>query len=244
MKKVLGAACAGLLVLPLCAAAVPAQAAVRVRGSIESVHPKMVVVKAYSGHKVDLMLVPGTRFASVVPSSLSDIKDGDFVGIGATGKRGAPVALEVVIFPKSMRGTGEGHYGWSVPATVAWSDTHHNLSAPTGAPPVHGTMTNGTVTKAPTANNGPPVQGTMTNGTVAASFGAGKGKELTISYDGSKNIKISVPPGAPVVRFVLAKRSVMLPGAKTFAVATKPKGSSQLTARFVAVGKNGLIPPM
>jgi hypothetical protein len=165
-----------------------------------------------------------------------------------------------------MRGTGEGHYPWSMPATVARADTQGNMQSSTaGAPPVRGTMTNGTVAdkaqsgSAPpvqgTMTNGtvasttqpdsaPPVQGTMTNGTVASDVSATGGKKLTISYNNGEKVQVTVPPGAPVVRFVPAEKSVMTTGAKTFVTASTSGGGGEPTAKVVAVGKDGLMPPM
>ena len=148
----------------------------------------------------------------------------------------------MVIFPNSMRGTGEGHYAWSVPAKVADADRHGAKGSSAGAPPVQGTMTNGTVASTGTSHGAPPVHGTMTNGTVAGNSSASGGKELTVRYNGGKKVQIMVPSSAPVVRLQPAHRSVLKQGAKAFAVASGP--SSKLQANVVAVGKNGMMPPM
>ncbi|MGH7057891.1 MAG: hypothetical protein ACREFZ_08410, partial [Acetobacteraceae bacterium] len=103
-------------------------------------------MKTYSGKTADLELSGKTKFISVLPAHLTDVKSGDFVGIGATGPESKITAMEIVIFPNAMRGTGEGHYAWSVPAAVAAADRHQSASPPAGAPPVQGTMTNATVT--------------------------------------------------------------------------------------------------
>jgi len=250
MGKILGFVLATLIAFGCSAGAMAAQQNTRIRGTIESVNGDKVAIKSYDGKTVDVTLSSGTKFAAVLPSSLSDVKSGDFIGAGATGPENDLKALEVVIFPESMRGTGEGHYPWSVPAAVAGADAHRGSSETSGgAPPVQGTMTNGTVAGSVPANGAPPVRGTMTNGTVASSAGntgVGKpgGQELTISYDNGKKVQMLVPPTAPVVRFAPAQRSVLVPGAKAFVVASRPSGSSELTANFVAVGKNGLMPPM
>jgi hypothetical protein len=47
--------------------------------------------------------------------ALADIKPGSFVGIAAMPQPdGTQRALEVLIFPEAMRGTGEGHYPWDL----------------------------------------------------------------------------------------------------------------------------------
>lgn len=244
MSKCLGVALAALTVFGLSAGAMAAEQNTRVRGTIESVEGNTLAMQPYNGGTVNLTLSPRTKFASVLPSSLSDIKAGDFIGAGATGPENDLKALEVVIFPESMRGAGEGHYAWSVPAAVAAADTHANTNAGSGAPPVQGTMTNGTVASTSSETGAPPVQGTMTNGTVAANTNKLAGTELTVTYNNGKKVQILVPPDAPVVRFEPAERSALKPGAKAFAVATKAAGNNEPSARFVAVGENGLMPPM
>lgn len=247
MSKFSRAMLAGAVTLGLCGSALAATP-VRVRGEIASVSGNSVVVHTYGGHNIGLMLEPHTHYVSVVPASLSHIKPGEFVGIGATGPRGKLTALEVVIFPASMRGTGEGHYAWSVPAAVADADRHHagpssTTGSTAGAPPVQGTMTNGTVTSAGSTPGAPPVQGTMTNGTVASQSGNSGGKELAVSYKGGK-VNIMVPAGVPVVRLVVANRSIVASGAKVFAVGRHSGSGATLHAVIFAVGKNGLMPPM
>lgn len=221
MGKILGIAVAGVVALGLGTAASAAPSKVRVRGTIESVNGNAVTIKAYNGRTVDLTLQPGTKYGVLTRASLKDIKPGDFVGIGATGPTSHLVALEVLIFPNSMRGAGEGHYGWSVPAAVARIDRPG--AATTGAP---------------------MVRGTMTNGTVAANTGGASGTELTVTYDHGGKVRILVPASAPVVRLAPAKRSIVKPDEKAFAVASRANGRSGLDATFVSVGQNGLIPPM
>jgi hypothetical protein len=56
-----------------------------------------------------------TKAVGVVKATLADIKAGSFVGIGAMPQAdGTQRALEVLIFPDAMRGTGEGHYPWDL----------------------------------------------------------------------------------------------------------------------------------
>jgi hypothetical protein len=54
-------------------------------------------------------------FVAIVKSTMADIKPGMFVGsTGMTQPDGSQKAIEVHIFPESMRGTGEGHYDWDL----------------------------------------------------------------------------------------------------------------------------------
>jgi hypothetical protein len=231
-----------IIITGACATALAAQN-IRVRGEVTAVHDNTLDITTYSNRSVDLQLKPDTRYILVVPARLSDIRGHDFVGIGTTGPENHLVALEVVIFPESMRGTGEGHYPWSIDAAVAAAD-RHQASPPSAAPPVQGTMTNGTVigTAAPPA--APPVQGTMTNGTVTATTASTSGgSELTVGYGKRGKVEILVPADAPVVRLQPAQRSDVKPGDKVFSVATTSPGAHP-SASVVAVGQNGLMPPM
>src|SRR5215216_4923926 len=90
-------------------------ALVRVRGTIERVDGAVYVVKARDGTELKLTLADKPSIAALFKASLSDIKQGSFVGVTAMPKAdGSMSALEVHIFPEAMRGTGEGHYPWDL----------------------------------------------------------------------------------------------------------------------------------
>jgi Domain of unknown function (DUF5666) len=92
-----------------------AQDAVRVRGTIERIDGSTYVVKARDGAELKVALADNPQIAGVVKASLSDIKQGSFVGVTAMPQAdGSQSALEVHIFPEAMRGTGEGHYPWDL----------------------------------------------------------------------------------------------------------------------------------
>jgi hypothetical protein len=89
---------------------------VRIRGTIESIIDSAVyVVKTRDEAELKLTLAEKPQIAAIVKASLSDIKEGSFVGVTAMPKPdGSLSALEVHIFPEAMRGTGEGHYPWDL----------------------------------------------------------------------------------------------------------------------------------
>jgi len=88
---------------------------VRVRGTIERLEGQAYVVKARDGTELKLTVADDAQFAGVTKVSMADIKKGLFVGItGMPQADGSQRALEVHIFPESMRGTGEGHYPWDL----------------------------------------------------------------------------------------------------------------------------------
>lgn len=107
----------------------------RVRGTIESVDGNVVAVKSRSGEDVKLHMTGDARIADITKISLADVKVGSFIGTTTVpGPDGSQKAVEVHVFPESMRGTGEGSRPW---------DLRPNS-----------TMTNATVSESVTANDG------------------------------------------------------------------------------------------
>ena len=84
--------------------------------------------------------------------------------------------------------------------------------------------------------------GTMTNATVESVVTQASGREFKLKYkDGEKTIV--APPSAAIVAYEPGDASMLKPGASVFIVARKsPDGT--LMAPRVAVGKNGLVPPL
>ena len=92
-----------------------AQDTVRVRGTIEHVDGNSLTVKSRDGADLKVALAPNALVVAIVKASLADIKQGSFVGVtGMPQADGSQRAIEVHIFPESMRGTGEGHYPWDL----------------------------------------------------------------------------------------------------------------------------------
>jgi hypothetical protein len=93
-----------------------AQDAVRVRGTVERTDGPVYVVKTRDGSEVKLTTVgDNPLFVAIVPAKMSDIKPGMYVGsAGMMQEDGTQKAIEVHIFPESMRGTGDGHYDWDL----------------------------------------------------------------------------------------------------------------------------------
>ena len=88
---------------------------VRVRGTIERIESPIFVVKSRDGADLKIVLADNAVAVGVVKATLADIKAGSFVGIAAMPQAdGTQRALEVLIFPEAMRGTGEGHYPWDL----------------------------------------------------------------------------------------------------------------------------------
>lgn len=118
------------------AALAQAPPTVRLRGTVESVDGHIVMAKSARGDVLKLNLADKVMVLAVEKASLADIKPGDFVGSGAMPQPdGTQKAIEVHIFPASMRGAGEGFRPWD--------------HGPTS------TMTNGTVGATVTGVSGP-----------------------------------------------------------------------------------------
>jgi hypothetical protein len=88
---------------------------VRVRGTIERVDGDVYVVKARGGAELKVKLADNATIVALTKASLADIKQGSYVGVaGLPQADGSQKALEVHIFPESMRGVGDGHRGWDL----------------------------------------------------------------------------------------------------------------------------------
>ena len=113
MVRVLAASCVFLVSLALPATA---QDTVRVRGTVERIDGPVFVVKARDGSELKLTVTEDhPLFVVIVPGKMSDIKAGMYVGSAGTMQEdGTQKAIEVHIFPESMRGTGDGHYDWDL----------------------------------------------------------------------------------------------------------------------------------
>ena len=177
-----------------------AQQTVRVRGTIEKVDGNALSVKGDDGAVVTLTLTSDAAVVGVVKATLADVKEGSFVGSAAMPQPdGSQKALEVHIFPETMRGTGEGHRPFTVPNS------------------------------------------TMTNGTVGEMVTASDGQSLTVKYKGGDK-KIVVPPGVPIVRYEIADRSALKPGAHVTATSAVKKPDGALEAARINVGRDGVVP--
>ena len=181
MKLILSAAAVALIGI---AALSPAQAAenVRVRGAIASLDGSKLTVATREGPTAAIELKPGWKVAGVAKAAVEDIKPGDFVGIASLPTAaGGDGAVEVLVFPPEMKGTGEGSYPWDLKPKSS--------------------MTNATV-----ANAVQDVDGR----TLTLTYGGGKEKKISIA-DGVPIVtlgpatEVDLKPGATV--FVPAQRA-------------------------------------
>ncbi|TJV05100.1 MAG: hypothetical protein E5Y12_10075 [Mesorhizobium sp.] len=89
--------------------------ALRVRGTVVSFEPSLLPVKTRQGETSAIKLNAGWKVSGVASASMKDIKQGDFLGIASVSKAdGGSGALEVVVFPAALKGTGEGDRPWDL----------------------------------------------------------------------------------------------------------------------------------
>ena len=113
-RETLGASVVALLLMASVASAQQPQMA-RVRGTIANVNGEVLTVTGRDGTPMTVKLADNAPVRTVVKMSLADVKQGSFVGITAMPQPdGTQKAVEIHIFPESMRGTGEGHRPWDL----------------------------------------------------------------------------------------------------------------------------------
>ena len=210
------------LLLVLIAMPAPAQTAQRIRGDVVSLDGQTLKLATMGGETLTVKLAANVSVGARSRADPAQIAPGAFVGTTAVPlPDGTLSALEVHVFPESMRGNNEGH-------------------RPTDVMP-GSTMTNATVAA---LDHAPGVAGesTMTNATVARVSAADQVRRMTLKYPGGEKIVV-VPKETPVVMVEPGDRSMLVPGAHVVLNATRQVDGT-LTAERVTVGKDGLVPPM
>ncbi len=210
--------CLGVAAGGLARAQTPAS---RVRGDIVSINGSVLQLKADSGQTLAVKLADHFAVSARSHADPTKIASGAFVGTTAVpGPDGTLTAVEVHVFPESMRGTGEGH-------------------RPMDAAPGR-TMTNATV--ASVAGGQAATGRTMTNATVATIAGGDQERRMTLRYKGGEKV-VAIPNGTPIVMVEPGDPSMLVPGAHVVVSGVQQNDGSLLADR-VTVGKDGLIPPM
>lgn len=227
INRFLGLALAATTGLALATAA--GAAPLRIRGTVVSISSSALTVHTEKGD-VYASLQGKTAFVSVVPSDLSHVESGGYVGVASKNAGDKLIALSVIVFPPSLKGAAEGHADYDILPDTTLSGGARTASS----------MTNANVKTIATAESAPQVNSTTTNGSVATATANGNVKLLTVTYNGGEQ-NILIPPTAPIVAFVLGDASIVKPGAAVFVNADQTDGKT--TAALVAVGSHGLTPP-
>ncbi len=101
----------------------------RVRATVTATHDGRIDVTDQTGNRATVAIAPDATISEVAPVEPGAIHPGSYIGTAAvTQPDGTLRALEVHVFPESMRGTGDGHRPYDLGADS--------------------TMTNGTVEQA------------------------------------------------------------------------------------------------
>ena len=176
---------------------------VRVRGTIEAVDGATLSIKSRDGSDVKVNITDNIAVTGVAKASLSDIKEGSYIGVSAMPEPdGTQKAIAVHIFPEAQRGAAEGFRAW---------DLRPNS--------------------------------TMTNATVAQTVAGVDGQTIMVKYkDGEK--KVVVPPDTPIVAFAAGDKAEIKPGAKIIIFGATKKEDGTLETGRIAIGRDGIAPPM
>ena len=85
----------------------------RIRGTIEAVDGPMLTIKTREGTETKVKMTDDVAVFAVVNTSLSEIKDGSYIGVtGLPQPDGTQKAIAVHIFPENQRGASEGFRPW------------------------------------------------------------------------------------------------------------------------------------
>ena len=197
----------------------------RVRGDIVSVDGNTLQLKADSGKALAVRLADRYTVSARSHADLTKIAPGAFLGTTAVpGPDGTLTAVEVHIFPESMRGTGEGH---------------RPMDAATGS-----TMTNATVASVAVGSSvvTAAVGSTTTNATVAALAGGDQERRMTLRYKGGEKV-VAVSRDTPIVMVEPGDKSMLVAGAHVV-VSGAQQGDGSVLVDRIQVGKGGFVPPL
>jgi hypothetical protein len=103
------------LALPALAQTPSSGTTTRVVGTVDKLDGDKLVVDTRGGQPVTVVLADNAAVFGVETRTIADIKPGDFLASGGVkGTDGKIHAVEVRIFPETLRGTGEGQRPWDV----------------------------------------------------------------------------------------------------------------------------------
>jgi hypothetical protein len=201
------------LIAPLAARADANPPQVNLSGTVVSSSGSTLVIDTPSGRKTVSYDSKG-RFFVVSTSSLKDVGEGSFIGTAvAPNPDGTFTSTEVHIFAPALRGTGEGF------TQMSGSGKHM--------------MANAAVHTVASTNM-------MANSTVRTVGSAAGEKTITMTFpSGTKTIHI--PPNVPVTYIEPGTTAMLTHGVHVRVVALA--NGNVLTAKYVLIGKNGMVPP-
>jgi hypothetical protein len=103
------------LAAPALAQTPPAGTTMRVAGTVDKLDGNNLTVNMKDSPAVTVVLADNAAVFGVEKRTIADIKPGDYLASGGVkGTDGKIHAVEVRIFPETLRGTGEGQRPWDV----------------------------------------------------------------------------------------------------------------------------------
>jgi hypothetical protein len=187
------------------APATSADTMANVRGTVVSVSPTSLVIKADTG-SVTVKVTQPLQVYDREPGQLADVKANSFIGVTTVKQPdGSERATEIHIFPEALRGLGEG-------SRMMTQSTGGSGSRMTNGAVAGSRMTNGTAS--PTR---------MSNGKVASV----NGSALDVQYSGGSQ-HVTVPPNTPVTE--IKSTSKTLAAGDQVVILAKRGGDGSLSA--------------
>jgi hypothetical protein len=115
MKRVASLALGALVCLCASTMAQTPPPTQRIRGDVVALDGVHLQVRSRGGETLAVTLADDYVVTAVVKVDLTAVKPDVFVGVASMPQPdGTLTALEVLVFPEAMRGSGEGHYAWDL----------------------------------------------------------------------------------------------------------------------------------
>jgi len=160
------------------------------------------------------------------------VATGSYIGTAAKDVGDKLVALDVLIFPPSMKGANEGHFAWDKVRDTTLSGSTSTSSS----------MTNGSVSVAVGSEDAASVNTSMTNGSIKTTTAVRGAKQLTLTYKGGTQT-VLVPPTASIATVQPGSVSDLKTGDGVFVNAMADSGKIT-TAGLILIGSDGVVPPI
>ena len=103
------------MILAFATAAFAQASGIRIAGTVTALDGRALTVASTEGATAKITPAENRSVLEISLIDAAKIPAGSFVGAGAaTMPDGSLRAVQIVVFPESMRGTGEGHLAWDV----------------------------------------------------------------------------------------------------------------------------------
>jgi hypothetical protein len=115
MHRIVPRLLAAGITLVVCGGVFAQSAETRLRGIISARDGDVLTIATREGATVRVDVTPDARLSAVQPLDITAIKPGTYIGtVALLRPDGSLRAVEVLVFPESMRGVGEGRRDWDL----------------------------------------------------------------------------------------------------------------------------------